>query len=62
MDDKTQAFLDSIGAIAEMSGVMFKEFLKNGFDRKEALDLTKSYVHMIFGMVTPDNKDNKEEK
>ena len=62
MDDKTQAFLDSIGAIAEMSGIMVKEFLKNGFDRKEALDLTKSYVHMVFGMVDTTGKDEKEEE
>lgn len=48
MNDKTQAFLDSICAIAEMSGVMFKEFLKNGFNREEALELTKSYVNMVF--------------
>lgn len=57
MDDKMEGLLDSVGAIAEMSGIMFKEFLNNGFDRKEALDLTKSYVSMIFGMVASDNKE-----
>lgn len=44
MDDKTQELILAIGALAETSGLLHKELIKNGFSRKEALEIVKSYV------------------
>ena len=36
-NNQIRRMIDSIGAVAEMSGVFLKEFLRNGFTREEAV-------------------------
>lgn len=37
MNEKLEMMLNSIGGLAEMSGIFLKEFLRNGFTREEAV-------------------------
>ena len=46
MDNKQQVsdILTAFGALGEMAGILCNELLKNGFTRKEAVDIVAMYV------------------
>lgn len=46
----------AIGALAEVCGLFQQHLLKQGFSRKEALELTKTYLSTT---ITPDKKEEK---
>lgn len=46
----------AIGALAEMCGLFQQHLLKQGFTRKEALELTKTYISTT---MTPNTKEEK---
>lgn len=48
MNDEVRKLADSIGALAEIMGIFYKNLLKQGFRAKEALELTKTYLMVIY--------------
>jgi hypothetical protein len=55
LSDELNNLLQSIGAMAELSGILREEFIKNGFSREEAVYL----VGVIFNAVASQSKDQK---
>ena len=56
MNEQLKLLLDSIGGLAEMSGLMRDEMMRNGFTRREAVSLVQTFIKTIF-----QPKENKEE-
>lgn len=48
--------ITAIGALAEICGLFHKNLLKQGFRRREALELTKAYLSIT---ITPEKKEEK---
>lgn len=44
MNEKIDSYIESVGAITEISKIYFDNYLRCGFNEDQALDLTK---HMI---------------
>lgn len=44
MTPQVQKLVDSIGSLAEMCGLFYRQLLKNGFTKKQAFELTKAYL------------------
>ena len=58
MMNELSSFINSIGAIAEMSGVMLKELLRNGFTREEAVTIISDFLTAMISR----EQSNSEEK
>lgn len=56
--NELSSFINSIGAIAEMSGVMLKELLRNGFTREEAVTIISDFLTAMISR----EQSNSEEK
>ena len=56
-NNQIKRMIDSIGAVAEMSGVFLKEFLRNDFTREEAVFMISEITTSILS-----GGNNKEEK
>lgn len=56
MSKELNEFVTAVGALAEALRLFRHELIKNGFTRKEALDLTHTYLRE-----TLSNANNKEE-
>lgn len=50
----TKDLVTAFGALAEICGVFHKHLLKQGFRRREALELTKTYLSIT---ITPEKKE-----
>lgn len=44
MTSQVQNLIAAIGSLAEMCGIFYQQLLKNGFSKKQALELTKEYL------------------
>ena len=47
MREEVREVVNALGAITEVAGFMMKEFQKQGFSRKEALELTREVVRSL---------------
>lgn len=54
MSQEGQDFVTALGALAEMCGFFSKQLQKNGFTRREALDLVK---HLITTQIKGEKQD-----
>lgn len=55
-EEKIRELMMGIGSIAEVCGVMFKELLRNGFTREEAVQLTEVFLTSVI-MTSGSGKD-----
>lgn len=44
MSNKAQELINALGAMAETSGILLTQLVKNGFTRDEAVDMCKTYL------------------
>lgn len=49
---EAEKMITTIGAIAEICGIFYRNLLKQGFTQKQALQLTQTYMAISF---TPKN-------
>lgn len=47
MIDNAKNFVSALGSLAESTAVLYKTLLQNGFDRQEALELSKSFIQSV---------------
>ena len=47
MNEKVQQLLTGIGALVELWGVIYKGFIGQGLDKREAIDHTAAFMKMI---------------
>lgn len=47
MIDNAKNFVSALGSLAESTAVLYKTLLQNGFDRQEALELSKTYIQSV---------------
>ena len=57
MPEGPQVVVNVLKACAEMCGILMQSLTEQGFSRKEALDLTKVYLHTI---TKPKSKEENE--
>ena len=57
-NDAMKVLLNSIGAMAEMASLYYRQLLKQGFNQTQALELTKTMTHALF---TPRSGGNDNE-
>lgn len=57
MPNTAQPIIDALKACAEMCGILMQSLTEQGFSRREALDLTKVYLHII---TKPKSKEENE--
>ena len=55
MNKKVEEFVNAIGAMSEMVGIMREHLMRNGFTREEAVDIVKAY---IIAVMTGDSGSN----
>lgn len=56
--DNIEQAITALGAICELAGFMFKQLIKNGFEREEAYNIAAEYIlRSLLG-----NKDNEQEE
>lgn len=60
MSDKMTELLNSIGALAEMSGIMREQLIKNGFTRQEALIIVGGMISSLIASPKP-NKEQEDD-
>jgi len=58
MDETIKDAINAMGAVTEIAGFMFNQFLKQGFKRNEALELTKEVVRSLL----PNNPGDKHDE
>lgn len=53
MDQKEQLeqFINAIGAIGDIAGILYKSLMSNGFSRVEAMDITKTMLIEFLNMM-----------
>jgi hypothetical protein len=56
MNDKVNDLITGLGAIAEVCGELYRQFIRNGFTEVQSMQLVERYLTVI---VTP--RQNKEE-
>ena len=56
MNDNVKELITGLGAIAEVCGELYRQFVRNGFTEVQAMQLVERYLTVI---VTP--KQNKED-
>jgi hypothetical protein len=47
MNDNAKNFVSALGSLAESTAILYKTLLQNGFDRQEALELSKTYIQSV---------------
>lgn len=47
MIDNAKNFVSALGSLAESTAILYKTLLQNGFDRQEALELSKSFIQSV---------------
>ena len=60
MSNTAQPVIDALKACAEMCGILMQSLTEQGFSRKEALDLTKVYLHTITKLKSKEENKNGE--
>lgn len=58
-NEKIKAMINSIGALAELSGIFLKELLRNGFTREESVTIISSMISSSL-FSGPTNSNNGE--
>ena len=58
-ENQISKLIEGIGAIAELAGVFFKELLRNGFTREEAVSMVRDFISttMISGLNHKEDND-----
>ena len=58
--DGVKHFIDSVGALAEAEALHFKQLIKQGLSRKDALTLTQTYL--ICTLIKPVQSEQEKPK
>lgn len=57
MREEVKELITAVGAMAEYMALLRDELMKNGYTRKEAVELTKAYL-LEFAKPNNDDKEN----
>ena len=47
MNENAKNFVSNLGLLAEFTAILYKTLLQNGFDRQEAMELSKTYIQSV---------------
>ena len=47
MSDNLKNFINGLGAVAESSGILRDQLIRNGFTRTEAITLCRTYIQSL---------------